>query len=350
MPTISQLRHTTMTAVVNEIKSPNSFLKNLLWPREQKLFTEVAELATVDNTREIAPFIRRGGEAMLVGGHTRTLANLETPNIRLKRAFESSELVWGRQPGNVIFASQAEIRAAVSAYMARELKILDDMIVNCEEYMCSQILQGGISYSVEGGDAFTATVPRSGSRSTVASTFWDQASPTPHADLHTMKELQAADSQPAPTIAICGSEAAATLIALAEGGTIKLTNRDGTLDAGRIELQNHFTAAGAIYLGRLSGIDFWEYNRTATLNGVSVDMIRPKYIELVNPDNALSDRVMYYGAIDDVILEGGTLARKRFAKSWKREDPSALFHLEASRPLPWSRRANATISLKVVSG
>lgn len=353
MATRTELRHTTMTAVVNEIKNPNSWLKNLLWSREVTMPTEVAELAIIDNAREIAPFVRRGAEAQLVAGHQRTIANLETPNIRLKRSFEASELVYGRQPGNVIFASGQSITSRARQYIAQELKLLDDRIVNTEEYMCGQILQGALSYAVEDQDAFTVTVPRSASRNITLSTFWDDPSPTPLLDIHSVKELQAADSQPVPTLGICGSEAAQTLLALAEAKTITLTNvTDNATRAGFITFEEQFNAQGAIYLGRVGGVDFWEYNRTASLNGSSVNMIRPKYIEFVNPDNSASgsDRVTYYGSIDDNILEGRPLASKRFSKSWTQEDPSAQMYLVASRPMPWSRRANATVSMKVVSG
>lgn len=353
--TQSLLRHTTMTAVVREYKNPNVFLKRFLWAREQELATEVIELGVIDNeNREIAPLVRRGGEAVLVGGHKRVIQNLEAPNIRLKRAFETSEVLFGRQPGNVIFADQRTIVQAARQYMVDELMLVSDMIANAEEYMCSQILQGGISYAIEGQDAFTATVPRSASRNIVLSTFWDQASPTPLLDLHSVKELQSIDAQPGITDAICGTEAAQTILSLVADKTLTMTNTaDNVQRVGVVTFESQFNEMGVIYLGRISGIDFWEYNRSALLNGSAVDMIRPKYIELVNRNSSasVSDRVMYYGAIDDMAtLRGAKLATRRFAKSWEQQDPSALYHLVASRPLPWARRPNAHVSMKVVSG
>ena len=88
------------------------------------------------------------------------------------------------------------------------------------------------------------------------------------------------------------------------------------------------------------------------MDGVSQEMIRPKYIEFINRNNAASasDREMCYGAIADGVLEGKVLAGKRFSRSWFREDPAAQMYLVKSRPLPVARRPDATVSFKAVSG
>jgi hypothetical protein len=60
---------------------------------------------------------------------------------------------------------------------------------------------------------------------------------------------------------------------------------------------------------------------------------------------------MYYGAIPDLkALQGRLFRGKRFSKSWEQEDPSVMWQLLHSRPLPVTRRPDSMVSMKVVSG
>lgn len=346
------LKWTSLTATVNKIKGPARFLKDLLFGREETLQTDKVEIGTISSTRDIAPFVRSGSEAVLVGGLTRTIANVSTPNIRLKRSFKSADLLYGRRPGDVILVpgSGNQVRNSAARYIAEELMELENKIRNAEEYMASRMLQGSFAYSVAGQENITITVPRASAHNITLSAFWDGGSATPHQDIYTVKALHSADDEPAPTDMVLGSEATTTFLSLVEAGTVKLTNRDGTLTAGAATLVTQFQDSGAIYLGSISGLDIWGYPRTATLNGASVDMVRPKYAEFFNRNSTLSDRVTYYGAVEDTVLQGRRLQGRRFSKSWEIQDPSSIMYLEASRPLCWMRRPDSTTSMKVVSG
>ena len=119
---------------------------------------------------------------------------------------------------------------------------------------------------------------------------------------------------------------------------------------GTVDMTKQFNEQGVIWLGRVAGIDFWEYGRSATLNGASVDMIRAKYIEFVSRDNNASGRSFVYAPIPDVkTLKSGNLAAKRLAKSWEEEDPSVEMLLVASRPMPLWQRPDSTYSFKAVT-
>lgn len=351
---ITELQQTTMTQVVNEIDAPNQFLKRLLWPVHEPVETETIQLETEYRGREIAPFVRKNGEAIMVGGRNQRAYAVEAPNIRIKRPLSPSVALFQRGPGEPLFSPGAEaVASRVQQIIAKDLEDMNNMITNAEEYLCSLALQGTISYEVADEEVFTITFPRPAGNNITLTTFWDDGTPAnvrPLQDIYTVKQVIAEDGSPTITDAICGSEAAAALMELAESGNLPSFNTASGIRAGTITFVENFNDDGVLFLGEMGGIRFWTYQRTATLRGTSVNMIRPKYVEFVSTSNA-AGRVLYYGAIMDMqALRGRAFVGERFSKSWELEDPSTYIGLVTSRPLPVLRRLGAHVSMKVVSG
>jgi len=360
MPTISELKWQTLTAAVNEMKSPNMFLKRILFPVHQTVPTEDIEIHTINKGREIAPFIRKNGEAIMVGGYTSNIQTVSPPNIRIKRPFQASELLFGRRPGTVIHLPNARTQlSAIQEHVARDMQILADMVTNAEEWLCAMALQGTITYEVEDEEVFEITYPKPADNNITMDDFLDEI-PDPaepgvmagrlEALIHSIKRIVSDASAPNITDAVMGSEASDAFRYLIATGELSNFLDINKVSAGEATFNEQFNDDGVIYLGRLFGIRFWEYSRSASLNGVDTPMIRAKYMEFFSTSSA-SQRVLYYGAIADMkALEGRMYQGERFSKSWQVEDPSAMFALLASRPLPVPRRPAATVSAKVVSG
>ncbi|RLB78181.1 MAG: hypothetical protein DRH24_14895, partial [Deltaproteobacteria bacterium] len=157
---VDELKWQTLTAMVNEIKLPQSFLKNRLFAAERTLSTETAEIGYFTGGRKMAPMVRVNGEAVMVEGLGKKFATVSMPNIRIKRPMTPSELFFGRQPGTVIFPSTGEQLSAIQQAIARDAKHLMDLIENREEWMAAMALRGEITYSVSGQEVFTITFPR----------------------------------------------------------------------------------------------------------------------------------------------------------------------------------------------
>lgn len=344
--TIDLLRYQSMTAAINEIKSPNSFIFNLLFGNHQTLLTETVELSTKVGARKIAPMVRKNGEAIMIQGTTAGFATIECPNIRLKMPFTAGEIMFQRRPGIGIYET-SQIEAAARQKITDDLAYMADQIANAEELMAAQVLQGKISYSVNEGDQFQATLPRDVSLSV------DESGSNPWASGSVRKTVIQAKrdvnklSGASLTHCIMSESASEQFQKNSEMMTI-LDNRN--ISAGDITLIEQFTQQGALYLGRAFGVSWWEYSRTGQdITGADVPMIRDKYVEFVSATPA-AEFIVYYGAIpeengDSLILHTG----ERFAKSWVQKDPATLMALAASRPLPWARRANCMKSVKVVA-
>lgn len=351
---ISALQWETLTATINEIKSPNQHLNRRVYSNHDPVSTEIIELGRLDKARETAPFVRKNSEAIMVAGHSESFQSVEPPNIRIKRPFTPSELFFGRRPGTVIFPTVGQQVSAIQAHINRDLQVMADLITNAEELLASQTLQAQISYSAAAQDSFQITFPRLGTHNITLGTFWDDADPTlprPAADIHSVKRLISDAVGLSVTDMYLGLEAADAFLELAESGNIKLLGRDTSeIAAGQLSFNNQFTEDGVIALGQFSGVRVWEYSRTVSVNGVATPMIRPKYAEFIAITPA-AQFVKYYGAIPDMdALQGRLFQGERFSKSWKENDPSAQVFLTHTRPLPVPRRPNATVSMKVVSG
>lgn len=350
MSTITELSWSSLTPVVNEIKSPNSHFSRTVFGAKETLPTETIEISVLNKDREMAGFVKKNGEALIVTGHTATYQTVMAPEIKIKIPFTPSELLFTRRPGTTIFQQgSGGIKAAIRAHVRRDLEGMIDLITNTEEWMCAQAIQGTITYSVEGGDNFTITYPKPGGHTITLSTFWDDGTPGNvdiDADILSVKRLMA-DYNMAPVSMYLGEEASNAFMALmvASERLNKLFVATGQLD-----LNQQFTGEGVIFLGRFMGMNVFEYSRSVTdPSGSSVDMVRTKYAEFL-PSPRASDWRMYYGAIADAktVLGGQPFQGQRFAKSWEEDDPSAIMALVATRPLPVPRRPY-NVSMKVVS-
>lgn len=351
-PTITELKWSSLTPAINEMKSPNMFVKRLLFSRHQTLSTEDIELSLLTKGREAAPFIRKNGEALLVDGHGEAFQTVQAPNIRIKRPFTPSELLFNRRPGTVIFTPSAGAQvSAIQQHIARDMQVMADLITNAEEYLCCMALQGTITYTVAPNETFTITYPKPAGNNLTLTTFWDDPDPTlPNLEdnFHTPKKILSDAVGLGVSDVLLGEEAS-----LHFRNVVKVQGNLGQgpkFDTGEIDFTQQFTDDGAIFLGRFCGIRVWEYSRTVEVAGVSTPLIRPKYAEFVTTSPA-AEQVLYYGAIPDMdALEGRLFQGERFSKSWLQKDPSQMIALAHSRPLPVPRRPGSMVSMKVVSG
>lgn len=360
MPVDDLLKWRNLTDTVNDADSPNSFVKRTYFSREEAKTTKKIDVPRIDRGRRMAPLIKRGTAATMIEGGDEDMSTITPAHIRVKRAFTPSELLEKRRPGSRIYAEDAEMTAAMQEYVARELGYGLDDVDDTEEYLCCQLLTGQIDYTDPSGYRFTATVPRKAAMSiTLAGAdLWDASTANIVGNFLTAQELVSDEISTTVDSVVLGREAAQAFANAVLGGAVQM---NPLLDLRRIASgQIDFTTqidndTGALRLGTLSnGIEVWRYGRQILHpDGSTVDLIRPKYAEFIpkNSSRAGADRVIYYGAIEDMkAIEGsGRIASKRFSKSWEIEDPSSTQYLIESNPLPVMRRPNSWVSMQVVA-
>lgn len=337
----------SLTDMVNEFKSPNSFLVNLVFGQTRVLPTENIVYRVQRKGRKVAPFVEKGHESLLSGGYSEEEVNFTAPNIRIRRPLEACDLLFRRHAGDTIFADGSTQSEAAAREVALQLQALNDEVANAEEYLASLAIQGVITYSTPDEASYTINMNKPAGNTIVLGTFWDQGGATPLTNVMQARRTMHDEVNLNPMVAVLGSEAADTFL---ESPEIRDLLDPRRLDSGPITITQDIQDNGGMFMGRFMGIDWWAYTREVEVGGSSVPLIRPKYAEFLNVSSA-AQHVMFYGGIADLDAnEGGTIATRRFSKSWRLPDPSSQQILVSSRPLPVMRRPGASVSMKVVSG
>lgn len=345
--TIELLHWSSLTPAVNEIKSPNDFLKRLVFGLHDPQPTELIEIGVFVGDREVAPFVERDGEAIPVSGYGEVFQTVSAPNIRIKRNIRPSELMKRRRPATTIFQTGDGIMSAAERYVAQQTQRLADLITNAEEYLCALAIRGQIAYVSADEANFTITIPKPAGNTIVLTDFWDTVAGNPSVDVMTAKQVVSDEVGLGVTHAILGSEA---MLAFMGNANVRAELDNRRLDSGALTLRSQFQDTGAIFLGDYAGVEWWGYPRKVKVGGSDVDLIRPKYAEFLSVTPA-AENTLYYGAICDLdAFDGDEMQTERFAKSWTQPDPSVRQILATSRPLPIPRRPGSMVSMKVVSG
>lgn len=349
--TADYLGWASLTAAIDERKAPLNFLKNRYFAREEPKETKSIELSFFRRGRKIAPFVKRGSAGLLVDGHEEDFAIVRPPHIRIKRPMTPSELLDKRRPGSVIFPGKAGIEAAMKEHIARDQANMLADLMNTEEYLAALALRGGVSYTSEDEESFEVTFPRSASHDFALSggDLWSAPTTANPIELFQLVSDRTADAVSMNvTDCIMSPQAADAFLKIEKFEKLLDIRRfnTGTLDF----TQQQNVQNGAQYMGTTThGIQIWRYGKTLNVQGETVQLIRPGYVEFV-ANGPANEFVTYYGAIEDMkaIGNGRVLVAKRFSKSWEEEDPSARMLLMESNPLCVPRRPDATVSVDVL--
>jgi len=342
------LHFLSLTEMINKVKSPNSFLTRMLFSDHRSYPTENFEVGIKIGGREVAPFIRKGGQAVMVSGYTNKMNMVSPANISLKRPF-SPDVMHVRRPGfDQLYPTSAELEAIGNQSLADDVQRMGDMIANAVEYLAAQALTGVISYSSAEGEEFECDFNRSASHDVTPTAVWtDQTNSRVLNDLDAVKLLHSEDEGLPVTDAIGGTNAAKALMNNTAVRDLLLRSQTN-LSVGELTRQEQWTAEGALFLGKLGGINFWHYARQVLLpSGSTADLIDSETFHFVSNVPGAEMRLCY-GAIPEIVGNQPRLfVGERFSKSDVIVDPPQIVQYARSRPLPVLRKPDATSSMVV---
>jgi hypothetical protein len=116
------------------------------------------------------------------------------------------------------------------------------------------------------------------------------------------------------------------------------------INLGSIETAEDIIEQGAEYKGLIDGVKYYTYDGVYTdADGNQQMMIPDGYVALVATS---ADHRLMFGGMED--LEVGTIAAEYFSKSWVEKDPSGLWILAETHPLPCFLEPAANIYAKVL--
>lgn len=354
---LAALETRTMTEVINNRYKPRLPLTVLLFGdgvRQKNLTTETVQLDTLVGSYEMAPFVKKDGVPMSISRKNFDSVTLETPCMKLAMPLTDSDELLQRRAG------QADLGVGDSDPIRQAMieQIVEDMdaMVTAEEWrvewMISQLLQGTISYENEDtGAAFTIGTNKPVGNTITVSPLWDQEAATPLKDIAEAVKVTVDANGPAPTLALCGANAADAIRDRMEKGWMTSLNTQNGIEAGSGTLVASYNELGLCFLGRFGGIDFWEVRATMTVPETGqVPVIRADYIEFIpNSKPGKDDRTMFNGRKRGASAAlNGTAVGKLFARSYIDEVKDVYMQELQWRPLPWIKHPNWYVSMKVI--
>lgn len=325
----------TMTAAVLKIKSPPSIYTDRIFKKQPARASKNIDYDLLTGGKGVAGFVRDADEALMVVTKTRTGYSIPAPRIREKERVPADVVLLTRGVGMPMYSGPEGPSAHVRAEVGRILGLLRDRIERRLQLMCAQALTGVIEYDAP-HYAFTITFPIPEANLAPVSVAWDAEGADPIGDLLNYKRV-AGRSGYVPDLLLLSKTASTAFIADPSVQTL-LSNRNIvglTLDLGNWD-----------YRGRIVGLDVFEVpDQYTDDDGEPADFLIDDYVVVAS---SRAPYVVEFGAITD--LKAATnVALPFFSKTYEKEDPSELYILVESRPLPIPKALDAHVYAKVLN-
>lgn len=330
--------HVALTEAVNSMQSVPSFIRSTLFKREIIHPTKTVLLDIIVGGKKIAPFVKRGNPAKVMSNLGKKAQEITPPSIRLKKFLTPSDLSL-RQEGSSILVPGGNgdpLAAARKNKIANEQKDLKDTIDRTIEYMCARALGG--SYSITQDDLVFSIdfgMPNANKPTLTNTAKWDAPTTcTPLKNLRAWRNIAHKASGKVPTMVIYNSETSELLLAADEVKTYLDKQR---IDLGAVRTEQLILEMGAIKIASIDGMEHYVYDGTyVDANGSDQKMIPDGVVILASPT---ADNRIHYGLIEEVQF---TMA-KYFSKEKVEEDPSGLWLIVESDPLPACHQPDANV-------
>jgi hypothetical protein len=350
---IDVLKTAYLTANVLNIEEPAGLLKGLLVDPVTPVFpgTDNIEFGREQLGREGAPFIPMEAAAVFVGDRTRSMTSMDIPNIAMRKSIHAGDIAHDRSIGDQIFVNGSSATTQSNSLAARVDRYQRDMVRRIEntlEWWVSRILSTGtVTYSDSSYDAFTYDFGRDAAMTVTltGAAQWDETTAEPIEDIQTIKQLVADKEYLSVNVAICSPEAAAAIRKdLPQQFNARLDNRnlDEFRQTSYIDVTAPYTQQGAVTpIGRINGIDFWEYNRSVTLfGGSAVPLVDANSIYFFHTGQGADIRQFYAPVYDMKEAPGRAINTELYSKSWSMDYPSEMQMMVQTRPLVAPFRPN----------
>lgn len=341
---ISNLTWRTLSAAVNKIPSPSTFITDLIFGNRIPRDTNKIDIDVIVGNKKLAPFVSPiDGAGKVIKRNGKKTSTVQAPAIRLKKKLPAS-MFSEREAGTTIYINAGEKEKAKQQKIAREQKDLKNRVVRRIEWMCCQALKGEINVEQEDiafnvdfalpethKPVLTSTAKWNDLTKRASGTAAEDVISNPIADIEDWVTLIAQDSGLNATDVILGKDAAKSF---KHHPKVQAELNNKGMVIGQIELKN------SNYIGRIKNIDIWEYSEQYIDDEDQAQyMIDPAATIVVAK---CDDYELNFGAVEDLDA-AGEVATEFFSKMWKENDPSAWWLLVDSHPLPIPKRVEATV-------
>jgi len=337
---IPDLDWRVQTRAIEQIHTPPRMLQDLIFNQRNTNEADTIEVDIEKGGKKLAPFVTDLEGGKIVKGTTREAKVVKTPRIRLKHPMPAKELMGQKGTGQIYYAGGiTDILTAKKKKIATEQRNLKNQIANRTEWMCAQALTGTMAVSQD-NIAFQIDylMPAANKIILTGEDLWSASTAHVRKLVKTWSQMMINALGFGPTIMICGTDAATALWDRLED--------DKLFDARRLDAGGTFSwNATSNYMGNLGGIAVYSYGSAyEDDSGADQNLIPADKIYLVGTQARFS---IEFGLILD-LAAGAQVVGEFFSKAWTQDDPSALWILAESRPLPVLWQPEAVVEVQVV--
>lgn len=307
----------TLTAAINQIKPLPRLIYNTLLKNNVTTFADKrVEFDLETSSVNIVPFSDRKQPGVAIKAKDYNHYEITPPSIKLTDTIPFDQAWTERLPGdNLANGIPGDV---IRRKIGRSQKLMKDRIFNTIEYMAASILlTGAFSYNGRTKFEFDFSVPTGYSDATAD--WSDTSTANPIEDIRGWKSLIGKATGFNADVAFVHPDVVNVL--LANELVLKyLDNR--RMNVGTLEM-------GSEYLGRLAGVDLYEFNETVTdFSGSSYNLqgTADKFI--------LTSREAWKMLFAASFVEDGPVKAEVFSNSWLENNPRARVISAESHPLP----------------
>jgi len=346
---INPFGFTALTEAVNLMQPAPSFLKDLLFKKEIPFATKTVLVDAVIGGQKVLPLVKRGNPGKLMANTGQRSSTVEPPQLKPKKFLTADDLFYTRGANAPVFvpggpAGVDPILNARKLRYAIEQKEMVDAINRTIEYFCCKGLAGSYSVAQDDGTwSIDFGMPVGNKPTLSAGDLW--SAPTtckPLRDFRAWKIVAQKASGKIPTVVVMSPATWEQFLASDE--VIKYMDKL-KINLGTIQTDPTIISAGAEKKATIENLNIYVYSGVYTdSNNAQQQLIPDGYVAMLSPN---ADNRLLFGGIDD--LEAGTVVAKYFSKDWIEKDPSGLWLLVQSNPLPAFCEPAANIYAKVIA-
>jgi hypothetical protein len=323
--TFDEFKWRNMTAAINRRKPAPHFLKDMFFPESKTNQSDTIDVDITIGGKQVVPFVSPIEGGTVVSKLGREMRSVKTPRLRPKKEFGAQELLTNRAPSGTFYAKGGDITRERERKVGEELADLKNRIDVTKEWMCAQAMTGTITVSQE-NVAFEVDYQLPVTHKPTAEDLWTAEGTKGQDvfdDLQEWSDLIGEGVGTGADTLVLGSTAASAFLNLAKDSK--------WFDAARANAGSIALNFASNYIGNVGGIAVYRYSKKYTdANGDAQYLVNPKAAIMASKD---ARRTLEHGLILDLKANARVVA-EYFAKSWLNEDPSALWMLAESRPLP----------------
>ncbi len=327
-----------LTGVINRRPVKYDIFGNM-FRRQAPKATELFELHVVSRGVSMLPSITNAAGGTMRSGREGAAFAVKAPRFRPKRLFKAADLLkhaGGQTPYDL---NVNPVERAIAEDMDDHRADIDTMV----EIMCAQaIVHGKIDLfdAVEGKVVKTFTVdfrrPEAHTVVLEGAAQWTGASSDLQDSLQTYDEMIQEEANLGATDLYLGRKAWAAFR--------KHPDVRDDLDRNNINIGQLSPSIQSKFKGIWNGLRIWLVTGTyKDIEGKVQYYLAPEYALLAASD---AENVMEFGQPMDVDCSGPV---EIFSKQFKQDDPSGIFTIAESRPLPWPKQPGATVLIKAVA-